>query len=170
VLARGAEVLALPAGRRTRVKDIVSLDESRPVAVAGDSVILVLADDIDISRGDLLADPNHAPHAAKTIEARICWLSSQPLDGRALAAAGFVLKHTTRSVKARLTSLNYRVDVNTLQQQRAPAGLAMNDIAHVAVALAQPIFVDPYRGNRATGSFILMDEISNQTLAAGMIE
>jgi sulfate adenylyltransferase subunit 1 len=81
-----------------------------------------------------------------------------------------VLKHTTRSVQARLISLNSRVDVNTLEQHARPAGLAMNDIAHVALALAQPIFVDPYRTNRATGSFILIDEISNQTLAAGMIE
>jgi sulfate adenylyltransferase subunit 1 len=169
-LARGAEVLALPSGRRTVVKDIVSLDESLPLAIAGDSVSLVLADDIDLSRGDLLADPNHAPHAVKTVDARICWLSSQPLDARALPAARFVLKHTTRSVKARLTSLTFRVDVNTLAEQSAPAGLAMNDIARVAVALAQPIFVDPYRTNRATGSFILVDETSNQTLAAGMIE
>ena len=170
VLARGAEVLALPSGRRTVVNDIVSLDESLPVALAGDSVSLVLADDIDLSRGDLLAEPNHAPRAAKTIDARICWLSSQPLDARAVPAARFVLKHTTRSVKARLTSLGSRFDVTTLEEQSAPAGLAMNDIARVAIALAQPIFVDPYRTNRATGSFILVDETSNQTLAAGMIE
>jgi sulfate adenylyltransferase subunit 1 len=169
-LARGAEVLALPSGRRTTVKDIVALDRSLPIAVAGDSVSLVLAEDIDVSRGDLLAHPDHAPRAAKSIEARICWLSSQPLDARALAAARFVLKHTTRSAKARLTSLNSRVDVNTLRQQAAPAGLAMNDIAHVDIALAQPIFADPYRTNRATGSFILVDETSNQTLAAGMVE
>jgi sulfate adenylyltransferase subunit 1 len=169
-LFRGAEVLAMPSGRRSTVKDIVSLDRSLPVAVAGDSVSVVLDDDLDISRGDLLADPDLAPRAAKAIEAHLCWLSSQPLDARALSAARFVLKHTTRSVKARLISLNSRVDVDTLQQHAAPAGLVMNDIAHVALALAQPIFVDPYRSNRASGSFILVDETSNQTLAAGMIE
>jgi sulfate adenylyltransferase subunit 1 len=169
-LFRGAEVLALPSGRRSTVKDIVSLDRSLPVAVAGDSVSVVLDDDVDISRGDLLADPDLAPRAAKAIEAQLCWLSSQPLDARALSAARFVLKHTTRSVKARLISLNSRVDVDTLEQHAVPAGLVMNDIAHVALALAQPIFVDPYRSNRASGSFILVDETSNQTLAAGMIE
>jgi sulfate adenylyltransferase subunit 1 len=152
------------------VKDIVCLDRSLPVAVAGDSVTLTLADDIDISRGDLLAKPTLPPRAAKAIEARICWLSAQPLDARALPAARFVLKHTTRSVKARLVSLNSRVDVDTLERQAKPAGLAMNDIAHVALALAQPLFVDSYDLNRATGSFILIDEVSNQTVAAGMID
>jgi sulfate adenylyltransferase subunit 1 len=170
VLCRGAEVLALPSGRRTVVKDIVCLDSSLPVAVAGDSVTLTLADDIDISRGDLLAEPTLPPRTAREIEARICWLSAQPLDARALPAARFVLKHTTRSVKARLVSLDSRVDVDTLERQAKPPGLAMNDIAHVALALAQPLFVDSYDLNRATGSFILIDEATNQTLAAGMID
>jgi sulfate adenylyltransferase subunit 1 len=169
-LSRDAEVLAMPSGRRTVVKDIVSLGKSLPAAVAGTSVSVVLSDDIDLSRGDLLADPDLAPRATKSIEARVCWLSTLPLDARALPSTRFVLKHTTRSVQARLISLNSRVDVNTLEQHARPAGLAMNDIAHVALALAQPIFVDPYRTNRTTGSFILIDEISNQTLAAGMIE
>jgi sulfate adenylyltransferase subunit 1 len=168
VLVRGAEALALPSGRRTVIKDIVSLDKSLPVAVAGDSVTLVLAEDIDISRGDLLADPVHPPRAAKTVQARICWLSAGILDAKALPAA--VLKHTTRSVKAKLVSLNDRVDIDTLQRQTAPAGLAMNDIAHVTLALAQTLFVDPYGLNRATGSFILIDEATNQTVAAGMID
>ncbi len=170
VLFRGAEVLALPSGRRAVVKDIISLEDSLPVAVAGDSVTLALAEDIDISRGDLLADPIRPPRVAKAIEARICWLSDRPLDARALSAGRFVLKHTTRSVKAKLSSLNSRVDVNSLEQQTSPAGLAMNDIAHVALALAQPVFVDSYGLNRATGSFILIDEITNQTVAAGMID
>jgi sulfate adenylyltransferase subunit 1 len=163
-------VLALPSDRRTVVKDIVCLDASLPVAVAGDSVTLTLADDIDVSRGDLLAEPTLPPRAAREIEARICWLSAQPLDARALPAARFLLKHTTRSVKARLVSLDSRVDVDTLEQQAEPAGLAMNDIAHVALALAQPLFVDSYELNRATGSFILIDEATNQTVAAGMID
>ncbi len=169
-LFSGAEVLALPSRRRAMVKDIISLDKSLPVAVAGDSVTLVLADEIDVSRGDLLVDPARAPRAVKTIEARICWLSADLLDARAVPAARFTLKHTTRSVKAKLLSLNHRVDINTLEQQPGPAGLAMNDIAHVAITLAQPIFVDPFESNRATGSFILIDEATNQTVAAGMIE
>ncbi len=170
VLFAGAEVLALPSGRRAVVKDITSLDKSLTVAVAGDSVTLVLTDDIDISRGDLLADPAAAPRTARTVDARICWLSAEPLDAKTLHAARFVLKHTTRSVKAKIVSLDHRVDVDTLARQGAPAGLAMNDIARVAIALAQPIFVDPYELNRATGSFILVDETTHQTVAAGMIE
>jgi len=170
VLASGDEIVALPSGHRSIVKDIVSLGKSLPVAVAGDSVMLVLAGDIDISRGDLLADPVNPPQSAKTIQARICWLASESLDARALPGARFVLKHTARSVKARLVSLDYRVAVNTLEHQIAPPGLAMNDIAQVTLALAQPIFVDPYELNRATGSFILIDEAANQTVAAGMID
>jgi sulfate adenylyltransferase subunit 1 len=169
-LAPGDEVLALPSGHRSIVKDILSLGNSLPVAVAGDSVILVLEEDIDISRGDLLAAPTFPPRMAKAIEARICWLSAQPLAARTLPSARFVLKHTTRSVKARLISLNSRVDVDTLERQATPAGLTMNDVAHVALALAQPLFVDSYELNRATGSFILIDETSNQTVAAGMID
>jgi sulfate adenylyltransferase large subunit len=170
VLVPGTEVLALPSGRRTLVKDIISFGESRPVAVAGDSVTLVLADDIDVSRGDLLADPDHPPRVARSVQARICWLAAATLDVEALHTARFLLKHTTRTVKARLLSLDYRVDVNTLERQATPGGLAMNDIAHVAVATGQPLFVDSYELNRTTGSFILIDEATNQTMAAGMIE
>ena len=166
----GTEVIALPSGQRTVVRDIISLDRSLPVAVAGDSVTVVLADDIDVSRGDMLADPAHRPHALKSVRARICWLSSDLLDARTASAARLLLKHTTRSVKAKLLSLNYRVDINTLEQQTTPTGLAMNDIAQVSLSLAQPLFADSYDLNRATGSFILIDEATNQTLAAGMID
>ena len=169
-LLPGTELVALPSGQRTVVRDIVSLDKSLPIAVAGDSVTVVLADDIDVSRGDMLADPAHRPHALKSLRARICWLSSDLLDARTASAARLLLKHTTRSVKAKLLSLNYRVDINTLERQAAPTELAMNDIAHVSLSLAQPLFVDSYELNRATGSFILIDEATNQTLAAGMID
>jgi len=166
----GTELIALPSGQRTVVRDIISLDKSLPVAVAGDSVTVVLADDIDVSRGDMLADPAHRPHALKSVRARICWLSSDLLDARTASATRLLLKHTTRSVKAKLLSLNYRVDINTLEQQATPTGLAMNDIAQVSLSLAQPLFADSYDLNRATGSFILIDEVTNQTLAAGMID
>jgi len=166
----GIELVALPSGQRTVVRDIVSLDKSLPVAVAGDSVTVVLADDIDVSRGDMLADPAHRPHALRSVRARICWLSSDLLDARTASTARLLLKHTTRSVKAKLLSLNYRVDINTLEEKAAPTSLAMNDIAHVSLSLAQPLFVDSYELNRATGSFILIDEVSNQTVAAGMID
>jgi sulfate adenylyltransferase subunit 1 len=170
MLSAGSEVVALPSGRRTVVKDIVSLDCSLPAAVAGDSVIVVLGEDIDLSRGDLLADPASPPTASKRFSAQVCWLSADPLDAARLAASRFILKHTTRSVNARIASLDYRVDINTLARQPAPQGLAMNDIGRVTITLAQPVFIDTYASNRATGSFILINETSNQTVAAGMID
>ncbi len=162
----GDELQALPSGRRSVIRDIVFHGKSVPGAVAGDSVTLVLADDIDVSRGDMLADASDAPRAVKSLKARLCWFSEAPLN----RSARFVLKHTTRTVKARLASLDDRVDINTLERQLSPAGLAMNDIAHVSLTLAQPVFMDPYDLNRATGSFVLIDEVTNHTLAAGMIE
>jgi len=166
VLALGAEVLTLPSGRRTVVRDIVTLEGSRTAALAGDSVTLLLRDEVDISRGDMLADPLHPPRVAKTIEAIICWLDAEPLrpTGR------YLLKHTTRTVRVKLLSLDYRVDMHALDEQPAPGTLEMNDIARVAFALQHPIFVDRYSADRATGAFILIDGASNQTVAAGMIE
>ncbi len=166
VLAVGDELLVLPSNRVSRVKEIVSLDHSLPLAVAGDSVTVVLEDEIDISRGDMLCDPASPPLALKSLAARICWFSEEPLS----TANRFVLKHTSRSVKAKIAAIVDRVDINTLERQSAHGLLAMNDIAHVTVSLAQPLFVDAYDSNRETGSFILIDETTNHTVAAGMIE
>ena len=166
VLGVGDAVIALPSGRGTTIREIVFLDRKLTVAVAGDSVTLVLADEIDISRGDIIAAAAHAPRVAKKVDARICWLSTDPPN----AAGRFMLKHTTHSVKAKLAAVNDRMDINTFVRHPQPASLAMNDIAHVTLSLAQPIFADTYAVNRSTGSFILIDEATNQTVAAGMIE
>ena len=166
VLSTGDEVLALPSGRKSRVKEIVLLNQMLDVAVAGDSVTVVLEDEIDISRGDMLCDPASPPQVLKSVSARICWMSEEPLS----TANRFVLKHTSRSVKAKIGSLIDRVDINTLMREPAPRELGMNDIAHVTLILAQPLFVDAYDANRETGSFILIDEASNHTVAVGMIE
>jgi sulfate adenylyltransferase subunit 1 len=164
-LAPGDEVIVLPAGRRTRVTEIRLLEESRPIAIAGDSVTVTLADDIDISRGDLIADASRPAGAAKSVEARICWLDTGPLD----ASARYLLKHTTRTVRAKVSAVHHRLDVHTLEHQPVTS-VAMNDLAQVSIALAQPIFFDPYDASRATGSFILIDEATNHTVAAGMID
>jgi sulfate adenylyltransferase subunit 1 len=165
VLVRGAEVLVLPAQRRTVVRDIVTLEGSQAVAVAGDSITLLLADEIDISRGDMIVDAAQPPVPTKTLDALICWLAAEPMQ----MSGRYLLKYTTRSVRAKLKSIAHRVDIHTLAPQPAPETLAMNDIAKVSLSLQQPIFPDPYALNRATGAFILIDEASNQTVAAGMI-
>jgi sulfate adenylyltransferase subunit 1 len=165
-LRPGDEVLALPSGRRARVKGIAFLDRMRAAAAAGDSVTLLLEDDIDVSRGDMLVDPARAPQATRAFEAKLCWLAAEPLapQGR------YLLRHTTRTVKAKLASIRYRVDVQTLERQPPEAGVRMNDIVHAALVTQQPVFADSYAADRGTGAFILIDEASNQTVAAGMIE
>ena len=162
----GAEVIAFPSGRRTRVRGISVLDSAYPLAVAGDSVALQLDDELDVSRGDMIADARRAPRPARSFEATLCWLASEPLapQGR------YMLKHTTRTVKARFASISYRIDVNSLAQEPFDGSVQMNDVFHAALAVQQPVFVDPYAADRSTGSFILIDEATNQTVAAGMVE
>jgi len=162
----GAEVIAFPSGRRTRVTGISVLDGALETAVTGDSVALQLEDELDVSRGDMIADASRPPRAARAFEAKLCWLANEPLapQGR------YLLKHTTRTVKARFASINYRVDVLTLKWQALEGGVRMNDIVHAALVVQQPVFVDAYATDRATGAFILIDEATNQTVAAGMIE
>jgi sulfate adenylyltransferase subunit 1 len=165
-LRPGDEVLALPSGRRARVKGIAFLDRMRVAAAAGDSVTLLLEEDIDVSRGDMLVDPARAPQSARAFEAKLCWLAAEPLapQGR------YLLRHTTRTVKAKLATIRYRVDVQTLERRPPEAEVRMNDIVHAAFATQQPVFADSYAADRGTGAFILIDEASNQTVAAGMIE
>ncbi|HLU76350.1 MAG TPA: GTP-binding protein [Burkholderiales bacterium] len=169
VVRVGDEVVVLPAQRNTRVREIRSLDRSLPFAVAGDSIILLLEDEIDISRGDMIAhhaEAADAPRALKSLTATLCWLSAEGYS----PVARYVLKHTSRSVKAKIAAIDHRVDIRSLEKQPAPESLAMNDLAQVQLNLAQPIFADAYAGNRTTGAFILIDEATNQTVAAGMIE
>jgi sulfate adenylyltransferase subunit 1 len=160
----GDEVLVLPAGRTTRVRDIRLLGESLPLAGCGRSVTLLLEDEIDISRGDMIVSPSGAPTVTKGIEAMVCWLAETPLEpGRK-----YIVRHTTREARALVAAIEFRQDINALRRV-AGGRLEMNDIGSVTFKLAQPLFVDPYRENRATGAFILIDEASNNTVGAGMI-
>ncbi|MCL5669357.1 MAG: sulfate adenylyltransferase subunit CysN [Gammaproteobacteria bacterium] len=161
----GDEISVLPSGRRTRIKEIVTYDGNLSEAFAPQSVTLTLADEIDISRGDMLVHPGDAPRADKELDAMLCWMSEEPLHpGRK-----YLIKHTTHTVKAMLPEIEYKVDMNTLE--RAPVQeLKMNDIARVRVKTQKPLLCDPYRANRATGAFIVIDEHSNNTVAAGMLE
>ena len=163
-LAIGDAVTVLPSGRETRVKDIQILGASLPRTVAEQSVTILLEDEIDISRGDMIVKTGELPNIARQIDAMLCWLSESPLDPR----RKYLLRHTTRDSKAMLAGIAFRVDINSMEQQAAER-LAMNDIARVSFKLAQPIFADPYAESRGTGAFIVIDESSNNTVAAGMI-
>ncbi|OHC90646.1 MAG: sulfate adenylyltransferase, partial [Sideroxydans sp. RIFOXYB12_FULL_59_6] len=161
----GDEITILPSGRTTTVKEIVTYDGNLATAFAPQSVTLTLSDEIDISRGDMFVKSSaHPPKVDKEFEATLCWLSEAPLD----KSRKYLVKHTTRSAKCLFSRLDYRVDVNTLEQH-AVEKLNMNDIARVAIKVQSPLVFDSYDIDRATGSFIVIDEASNNTVAAGMI-
>jgi sulfate adenylyltransferase subunit 1 len=163
-VAVGDEVQVLPSGRTTRVKEIRLGDASLPRAVSEQSVTLLLEDDLDVSRGDMIVRAGEAPPASKKIDATLCWLSETPLS----PARRYLVRHTTRETKAQVAEIAHRVDLADLERRPA-TGLAMNDIGQVSLRLAQPIFADPYARNRSTGAFIVVDEATNDTVGAGMI-
>ncbi len=163
-VAVGDEITVLPSGRSSKVKEIVTYDGKLQRAYAPQSVALTLEDEIDISRGDMFVSSNVLPQVAKEFEAMLCWLSEAPLDKN----RKYLVKHTTRTVKSLFSRLEYRVDVNTLEHHSVEK-LNMNDIARVAMKVQQPLVFDSYAIDRATGSFIVIDEATNNTVAAGMI-
>ncbi len=163
-IAVGDEITVLPSGRTSKVKEIVTYDGKLQRAYAPQSVTLTLEDEIDISRGDMFVSSNALPKVAKEFAAMLCWLSETPLDKN----RKYLVKHTTRTAKCLFSNIDYRVDVNTLEQH-STATLNMNDIARVAMKVQQPLVFDSYTTDRATGSFIVIDEATNNTVAAGMI-
>jgi len=163
-LTPGDPVLALPSGRTSRIKSISTFDGDLPKAFAPLSVTVCLEDELDISRGSMLVHPSHAPQVTRTLDARLVWMSQTPLDPR----REYLVKHTTQEVVARVRAIRYRVDVNTLEKQAA-GELRLNEIGAAVIETRKPLFVDPYRRNRATGAFIVIDPLSNETVAAGMI-
>jgi len=163
-IAVGDPVTVLPSGATSRVRAIELGGVRMKRAIHEQSVTLLLEDEIDISRGDLIVKSAEAPAPVKQIDATVCWLSETPLS----PARTYLVRHTTREVKAKVTNIAYRVNVNTLAHEPA-SQLAMNDIARVTLKLAQPIVADRYADNRATGAFIIIDESTNNTVGAGMI-
>ena len=163
-IAPGEEIVVLPSGRTSKVRSITTMAGELPEAAAGDSVILTLEDEIDISRGDMLVRRNNLPQTAHQFECILCWMDEEPLN----LQNTYLLQHTTRQVRAYVSELNYRIDVDTLH--RSPAHtLQLNEIGRVKITTTQPLFYDPYQLNRATGAFILIDPYTNNTVAAGMI-
>ena len=166
VLKPGDEVLHLPSGFATHVRRIEAAGVEVPEAFAPMSVTLLLDDDVDISRGDLICRPNNRPAAAQDIEAMLCWMASDQVLAR---RSRLVVKHTSRTVKAIVTDLHYRIDVNTLHRDESATQLSLNEVGRVRLRLTQPIFCDPYTRNRTTGGLILIDESTNATVGAAMI-
>ncbi len=165
VLRPGSEVVVLPSGRKTKVKAIDTYDGELDVAFPTMAVTLRLEDEIDISRGDMIVDTEEAPTVAREFEAMICWMSDQPMR----TGDRYAVKHTTRSAKAIIDKLEYRVNVNSLERDTDVSELGLNEIGRVHLRTSTPLVVDPYSRNRTTGSFILIDESTNDTVAAGMI-
>jgi sulfate adenylyltransferase large subunit len=164
VLRPGDEVQVMPSGQQTRIAAIDTFEGEVDAAFPTMSVTLRLEDQLDISRGDMVVNPDDPPVPARELEAMVCWMSSKPLS----AGARYVLKHTTRSVRAVVDELEHQVDVNTLEHGPAQE-LGLNEIGRVKLRTSSPVMVDRYRRNRTVGSFILIDEASNDTVGAGMI-
>jgi sulfate adenylyltransferase large subunit len=161
----GDEVVVLPSGARSRVASVDAAGEQLEDALPGQSVTIRLEDDVDVSRGDLLADPEQPPVAAREVTARVSWMSEKPLEDR----ARLLIKHTTRTVPARVEEIVSVVDILTLTDQSTPGKLELNDLGVVRFRLAEPLAVDSYARNRTTGAFILIDESTNDTVGAGMV-
>jgi bifunctional enzyme CysN/CysC len=165
ILKPGDDVVVQPSGRQTKIAKVETLDGEVPEAFPPMSVVVHLEDDLDVSRGDLICRPNNQPTVTRELDAMICWMAEAPLR----PGAKLAIKHTTRTARAVLDDLRYRLDVNTLHRDLEATELGLNDIGRVTLRTSAPLIVDPYRRNRATGSFILVDEARNDTVAGGMI-
>ena len=165
MVRRGDVVIALPSGRHSRVESIVTYEGELAEAFAPMSVTLKLEDEIDVSRGDMLVHQENLPHVAKRFEATVVWMHAQPLA----VGRNYLVKQTSRHVRGKITRIIHRVDIQSLAPEQAEQ-LQMNDIATVEVETSSPLFFDSYRQNRTTGSFIIIDALTNATLGAGMIQ
>jgi bifunctional enzyme CysN/CysC len=163
-VAVGEEVVILPSGLSSKVERIVTATGDLQSANVGDSVMLTLQDEIDISRGDMIVRANNLPQKSNRVDAVICWMSEEPLKVR----GDYWVQHTTRQVKGFVSELNYKIDVDTMHRDAAET-LMLNEIGRIQLTTTQPLYYDRYQLNRATGSFVLIDPATNNTVAAGMI-
>jgi bifunctional enzyme CysN/CysC len=165
VMKAGDEVVVLPSGFTSRIEAIETMDGPAGEAFSPMSVTVRLADDLDVSRGDMICRPHNRPRVTQDLDAMVCWMHERPLQ----AGGKYAIRHTTREARALVQDLQYRLDVNTLHRDESATTLGLNDIGRITLRTTQPLFVDEYRRNRSTGSFILIDEATNATVAAGMI-
>lgn len=165
VFKPGDNVTVLPSGLTTQITHIDFYKESIDEAVAQQSVTLRLADDIDISRGDMIVPVNNQPTVSNTLNVDVCWFNPVPLN----TAKKYIMRHTSSEAKCVIKAINHKTNIETYEQNTQDKTIAMNDIANLTVMTAKPVFFDSYRENRITGSIILIDEGTNETVAAGMI-
>ncbi|MEN3279939.1 MAG: bifunctional enzyme CysN/CysC [Solirubrobacteraceae bacterium] len=165
VLRPGDEVLVLPSEQLTTVASIDTYEGPLDTAFAPMSVTVRLTDDVDVSRGDLICGPDDRPSLARDLVADVCWMADAPLR----AGGRYAIKHATHTARAIVEAIDDRVEVTSLSREPAPGELALNDIGRVSLRTSKPLAFDPYARNRATGSFILIDEATNDTVGAGMI-
>jgi bifunctional enzyme CysN/CysC/sulfate adenylyltransferase subunit 1 len=165
IVRKGQQVVVLPAGIKTTVKDIWTYDGSLAEAFCPQSATLCLEHDIDISRGDMIVGLENLPGRSAELSARVCWMNQRPLQ----TGKKYFLKHTTQTVQAVITAVENKINFETLEPVNAPGTLAMNDIGGIKIRTAKPLVFDGYQINRLTGSFILIEQGTNLTVGAGML-
>jgi len=165
VFKPGDEVVSQPSGLTSRIKSIHGPSGDLEEAFAPMSVVMTLEDEIDVSRGDTITKANNPPHVTQDVEAMVCWFS----DKKLVPNGKYIIRHTTREAKSVIKAVRYKVNINTLHKAEGDLEIGMNDIGRIVLRTAVPLIADPYQRNRNTGSFILVDEFSNATVAAGMI-
>ncbi|GAL84017.1 sulfate adenylyltransferase [Sporocytophaga myxococcoides] len=161
----GDEVVALPSGFTSKIKSIETIDGKLEEAFPPMSVTITLEDDIDISRGDMIVKPNNQPTSGQDVELMICWLNDKKLN----PAAKYIIRHTSREAKCVVKDVRYKVNINTLHKIEDDKTIGLNDIGRILIRTTNPLFFDSYKNNRSTGSVILVDEFTNETVGAGMI-
>ena len=164
ILRKGDPIMVMPSKRVSKVKRIVTQDGDLEEAFCPQSITVVLEDEVDCSRGDMIVRPGNIPKATNQFDATIVWLNAEPL----LPGKTYLIKHTSQTVPGQIDSLRYKVDVNTLHRSPAP-DLQLNEIGRCSITLSQSVYFDPYKRNRVTGSFIIIDRLTNATVGAGMI-
>lgn len=165
VFKPGDEVIALPSGFTSKIDQIQTFEQDEEEAFSPMSVTMTLEDDIDISRGDMIAKPDNQPEVGQDIEMMICWLNKEPLDPN----GKYAIQHTTKEARCIVKEVKYKVNINTLHRVEGDKEIGLNDIGRIKIRTTKPLFYDSYKRNRRTGSIILIDEYSNETVGAGMI-
>jgi sulfate adenylyltransferase subunit 1 len=165
IIRSGDQVTVMPSGFISKVKSVELANEQIDEAFAPMSITVELEDDIDISRGDMIVRSNNKPEAAQDVEVMLCWLNNSPMQ----PGTKYLVRHTSNEQKAMIKEIVYKIDINTLDRNAGDKSIGMNEIAKIRLRTTKPLMIDPYRENRTTGSLILVNESTNETVAAGMV-